>query len=212
MPIFRDFFGEMFPLVPTVLRRTAANILNLQQEVLAKANDAIAEALSQYIETSWPLATASTWLLDEHWGPSVDLKRNGLNDADYRLFIRAKRLLNRSWGAADQALQLFHLLLPTAGLAWNYFPPKAWTVNITGVSMATAAPAILFMTKLPSPGGRGFSVAGDNGIAIVADAEAFNYSSVYGVIGVDYLVTGWFGSVHGAGGGTQAGYAHAAQI
>jgi len=31
----------------------------------------------------------------------------------------------------------------------------------------------------------------------VVDPECFNYSSVYGVIGVDYDVTGFFGSVSG---------------
>lgn len=225
MPIFRRYLEDLAALVPSVLRRmplvvvdeaeqvaTSKNILNLVQVLPLQFLDTLAAAMIEYAEVDWPLQTASTWILDEHWGPYHDLQRNGLSDNDYRIFIRAKRLLNRSWGAADQALAIFRLLLPTAGLAFSPFYPKAWTVNITGVDMATAAPALAFMEKKPSPAGGGFSVCGDNGQAIVSDAECFNYSSVYGVLGVDYLVTGWFGSVYGVGGGVQAGYAHVAAI
>jgi hypothetical protein len=212
MAIFTDYLETMSNYVPVILRRQAANVINLLVNLGYEALDAQGEALTEMMDTSWPLTTASGWVLDEHWGPYHDLQRNGQSDTDYRLYIRAKRLLNRSWGAADQALAIFKLLLPTADLSFTPYYPKAWTIQITGVDMATAAPAVLFMTKKPSPQGGGFSVCGDNGFSIVVDPECFNYSSVYGTLGVEYDVTGWFGSVYGAGGGVQAGYAHVQQI
>lgn len=224
MPIFRSFVESLASKVPTLLRRmpqvviddegetTSKNIINLLVVLSYQFLDASGEALEEFSSTSWPLDTASGWVLDQHWGPYHNLQRNGQSDADYRLYIHAKRLLNRSWGAADQALGIFQLLLPAATLTFTPFYPKAWTITITGVTMAAAAPAILFMTKRPSPLGGGFSVCGDNGIAVITDPECFNYSSVYGVMGVDYQVTGFFGSVYGPGGGVQAGYAHAAGI
>jgi len=208
MPIFRRFVEDLLPFVPSIWRRRADNLLNITISVYDQAMDAVAEALSEYLE-AWPIDTAPGWLLDAHWGPYHNLQRNGLSDADYRIYIHAKRLLNKSWGAADQALELFHLLLPTADLSFTYSPPKAWTINITGVDMATAAPAVLFMTKLPSPDGGGFSAAGDNGTAVVADAVVFSYNSIYDVVPPS---VGWYSSVYGDPGSATAGWAHVAAI
>jgi hypothetical protein len=208
MAIFRKYVEDLWPLVPTVLRRFQKNIINLTHGQMLAAQDVIAEALEDFIDTRWPIPTASTWILDDHWGPYHGLQRNGTTDAGFRLYIRAKRLLNRSWGSADQALQIFRVLLPTADLSFSYFAPKAWVVNITNVDMADAQLAINFMRKNPSPQGGGFSVAGDNGLAVVVDGEAFNYSSIHGAV----TVSGFFGSIHGVGGGVQAGYAHAVGI
>ncbi len=222
MPIFRSFVETLASKVPTLLRRmpqvqideetsTSKNIINLLVVLTYQILDASGEALEEFSSTSWPLDTASGWVLDRHWGPYHDLQRNGLSDADYRLYIHAKRLLNRSWGAADQALGIFRLLLPTSTLSFVPYYPKAWVINITGVDMATAALAVKFMTKRPSPLGGGFSVCGDNGFAVITDKKVFSYSSVYGTPGVDYDVSGWFGSVYGAV-TDAAGYAHAQQI
>ena len=211
MAIFRRFVDDLLPLVPTVLRRQATNILNLAHRVAFEAQDAIAQALQEYVD-AWDIDNAPGWLLDQHWLPYHNLQRNGLSDADCRVFIHAKRLLNKSWGSGDQALEIFQKLLPTATLTFSYAPPKSWVVNITGVDMADTLLALAFMEKKPSPIGGGFSVAGDNGVAVVVDKNAFNYSSVYGVIGVDYVVTGFFSSVYGPSGGLEAGWAHVAKI
>lgn len=220
MPIFRKFVADLAGMVPSVWRKsppvviddegteTSRNILNLATVLTYQFLDALADAIYEQAEVSWPLATASGWVLDEHWGPYHGIQRNGMADGDYRLYIRAKRLLNRSWGSADQALEIFRLLLPAATLTFTPFYPKAWIINITGVDMATAAPAVNFMTKKPSPLGGGFSVCGDNGVAVIVDPESLNFSSIYGVMGVDYDVTGWYGSIYGAGGGAQTGWAH----
>jgi hypothetical protein len=178
---------------------------------MCEVQDAIAEALQDYVD-HWDIDNAPGWLLDQHWGPYHNLQRNGLHDDEFKLFIHAKRLLNKSWGSADQAIGIFQLLLPTADISFTYFPPKAWVINITDVPMGDTALALAFMQKKPSPQGGGFSVCGDNGMAVVVDKNAFNYSSVYGTVNVDYVVTGWYGSVYGPGGGDQAGFAHVAAI
>ena len=226
MSIFTDILDTYIPLVPTILRSMAPVVIDAETGVETSQNawnlaiivggmqplQALTQALAQMDETDYPLPTAAGWVLDQHWGPMHNVQRNGGTDAEFRVFVQAKRLLNASWGAADQALDIFALLLPAAGTIFTPYYPKAWTIQLTGVDMAQAAEVLAFMSKKPSPLGGGFSVCGDNGFAIVTDPECFNYSSVYGVIGVDYVVTGWFGSVYGAGGGVQAGYAHVAQI
>ena len=163
MTIFRRYVEDLWPKVPTVLRRFSKNIINLAVGQMYAAQDVIAEALQSYIETSWPIDTASPWVLDEHWGPYHNIQRNGTTDPVFRRYIHAKRYLNRSWGSGDQALTIFGVLLPTAALTFSYFAPKSWVVNITGVDMAAATLATNFMRKNPSPQGGGFSVAGDNG-------------------------------------------------
>lgn len=212
MAIFRRYLAENWPTLPTIMRRMATNVLNITFQQYNVALDAVAESLVQFLDTSYPLLTASGWMLDEHWGPYVNVNRNGGSDDQYRLFIRAKRLLNREWGAADQALTLFALLIPAATLSITIQYPKSWTINIGGVPIADTLEAIAFMAKKPSPFGGGFSVCGDNGLATAVDAEAFNYGSVYGVMGVDYQVTGWFTSIYGDPGSAVAGYAHVAEI
>ena len=232
MPIFRQFVETFGGFVPSLYRRmrtvvlgdaadgvtTSVNVMNLLAVVYMQAFDAGAEALYEYSEVSWPLDTASGWVLDQHWGPYHNLQRNGLTDVVFRVFLHAKRRLNKSWGSADQALDIMGLLTspPVTGVAatltFTPYYPKSWVINVTGITMAEAAPALAFMEKKPSPQGGGFSVAGDNGMAVVVDPIALNYSSVYGVIGVDYIVTGWYGSFYGPGGGAQAGHAHVAAI
>jgi len=207
MPFFRTFVDDLLPLVPTMLRRFPKNIINLAHRVSFEAMDAIAEALEEYTN-NWDIDNASAWVLDQHWGPYHNVQRNGMSDADFRTVIHAKRLLNKSWGSANQALQIFSVLLPAATLSWTYTPPKAWVVNITGVPIVDTIPALTFMRKNPSPEGGGFSVAGDNGIAIVQDPECLNFSSIHGAV----TITGWYGSIQGPGGGVQAGWAHAAAI
>ena len=207
MGIFRRYVEDLQPLVPTVWRRVADNLYNISFLVMNQGMDAVAQALHEYIE-AWPIDTAPGWVLDTHWGPYHNLQRNGLSDADYRVFIHAKRLLNKSWGAGDQALEIFHLLLPTAFLSFTYAAPKSWTINILGVDMAQAAPAIAFMEKGPSPEGGGFSAAGDNGNAVISDGKVFSFNSVHGVAPPSI---GWYSSVHGAVGDT-AGWAHVAKI
>lgn len=197
MAIFKNFQETISGLIPTILRKFDLNILKLALEESSGAADAVAQSLDEFAKTGWPLPTAETWVLDEHWGPVTGILRNGVDDDLYRRLIRAKRLLNRSWGAADQALVIFRLLLPEAAtLDFTPYYPKNWTINIANVDMVETATAINFMRKLPSPQGGGFSVCGDNGLGVIQDKKALNYGSVYGTEGVDYEVTGWYSSVY----------------
>lgn len=207
MAIFRRYAEELLPLVPTVLRKTATNLFNLTVQVQMEAMDAVAQALEEYIDR-WPIDTAPGWLLDQHWLPYHNLQRNGMTDTEARQIIHAKRMLNKSWGAGDQALTILQTLLPTATFSFQYFPPKAWKINILGVPMADTAMALRFMEKKPSPIGGGFSVAGDNGMAIVQDEPVLAYKSIYGPVKVD----GWYTSVYGAPPSNTAGHAHVAAI
>lgn len=207
MPIFRRYVDVLLPKVPTVLRRMQTNIINLTHRVQFEAMDALASALEQYID-AWPIDTAPGWLLDEHWLPYHNLQRNGLTDAQARQFIHAKRLLNKSWGSGDQALEILQVLLPTATFKFDYFAPKAWKVTITGMKMEDAKQALTFMEKRPSPAGGGFSAAGDNGTAIIMDENVMSFASIYGNV----VRTGWFGSIYGNPGSDTAGYAHVANI
>jgi hypothetical protein len=207
MAIFRKYLEDLWPKVPTLLRKKPDNIINLSVKVYCQAMDAVAEALEEYID-AWPIDTAPTWVLDDHWLPYHGLQRNGLDDTTVRLYIHAKRLLNKSWGAGDQALEILAMLLPGGSFTFSYFPPKAWVINIGGVDLATAAAAVKFMTKKPSPEGGGFSVCGDNGVAVSHDNRTLNYESIHGAV----TVTGWYGSVYGPGGGDQTGHAHAVGI
>lgn len=210
--IFKEYVDRLLPLVPTIWRRKADNILNLALGQYYAGMDAVGQALTEYSDVSWPLTTASGWLLDQHWGPYTDIQRNGASDDLFRKFVRAKRLLNRSWGAADQALRIFRLLLPDAAiLTFTPSYPKYWVINIAGVDMVEAAQAIAFMTKKPSPQGGGFSVCGDNGQAVISDAKVLSFSSVVEPPGINYEITGWFDSVHGAV-TDPAGWAHAVVI
>ena len=56
---------------------------------------------------------------------------------------------------------------------------------------------------------QGFSVAGDNGVAVISDAIVFTFNSIYNVVPPS---VGWYSSVYGASGGAEAGWAHAAMI
>ena len=207
MPIFRRYVEDLLPLVPTVLRRKADNVMNLTHRVKFEMMDAIAQALQEYID-AWPIDTAPGWILDRHWLPYHNLQRNGMTDEQARQVIHAKRLLNRSWGSGDQALEILGVLLPTAALKFNYFAPKSWKVTITGVPLADTVMALNFMEKKPSPQGGGFSVAGDNGTAIVSDTNVLSYKSVYGAVSI----TGWYKSVYGSPGSAVAGHAHVGLI
>lgn len=207
MPIFRRYAEELLPKIPTVLRKMANNVLRLPLVVEMEALDKIAEALQQYVD-AWPIDTAPGWLLDRHWLPYHNLQRNGMTDEQARQFIHAKRLLNKSWGAGDQVLQILKVFLPESSFAFSYFPPKAWTVQITGAQMVEAAQSLAFLRKGPSPAGGGFSVAGDNGMAIVQDKRVLSYKSVHGPV----IVTGWYTSMHGVPPSDVAGHAHVAMI
>ena len=80
MAIFRAYVEDLWPKVPTLLRRFGKNIINLTAQQMFAAQDVIAEALEDFIDRAWPIPTASTWILDQHWLPYHNLQRNGTTD------------------------------------------------------------------------------------------------------------------------------------
>ena len=210
MAIFRSYVDDLLDLVPTILRRRQDNVIRLAHWAGLQVLDLAAKALEEYID-SWPIDTASTWVLDDHWLPYHNLQRNGQDNVTVRRYIHAKRLLNKSWGAADQILEILAILLPGTATSFAYFAPKSWTVTIIGGDEAEVAGALRFLEKKPSPGGGGFSVAGDNGAAVVAFKTVFAYKSIHGVPPVAVTEVGWYGSIHGVV-ATASGFAHVGAI
>lgn len=210
MPIFRSHVDDLLGKIPTLFRRVQRNLFAEWHRILYEIADVRAEALEQFISTSWPLNTASGWVLDQHWGPYHDIERNGMDDDTFRLYVRAKRMLNHSWGAADQGLKILRFLLgPVPTLVFTFWGNKHWTIEIGGVDMADTAQALEFMRKRPSPQGGGFSVAGDNGMAKTWDGEVMAFSSLVGPV----PITGFFSSSTGIpSGGAEAGWAHVVPI
>ena len=209
MPVFSDFTGRYLPLVKTLLRQRSINMVNLWTRILTEGTQAEAEAISEFVDTGYPAQTASAWVLDQHWGPMMAIQRNGLSDAQYRLYVLAKRRLNVAIGNVDGLLILLRELLPGATtIEWTAYYPKSWEVVISGVPLADAGVVLEFLRKRPSPQGGGYSVAGDNGVGIAFDAVVMSFSSIHGAT----TVTGSFSSIHGASGSAEAGWAHAVPI
>lgn len=208
MPVFSNF-ARYYERVPTVLRRKTDNVIRMMIKIWTEGATANGEALSEWVDTSYPLPTASGWVLDEHWGPFYNLQRNGLSDATFRLYCLAKRRLNSATGNVDQLLVILRELLPAAtGIVWTPYYPKNWEVVVSGVPLVDAGAVFQFLRKNPSPTGGGYSVAGDRGLAIAFDAVVMSFSSVHGAA----TVTGSWSSVHGASGSAEAGWAHVVPI
>lgn len=209
MGIFREHVERLLPAIKTLYRRKSDNIIRLWYQMLYELGDTIGEALLEYRD-NFGLATAPGWLLDEHWGPKYDIPdRNGLNDADYRLYIQASILLITSNGRADEILTILRLLLPGATtIDFTPFYPKSWIVTVLGVDIATAELAFKFLSTGPSPEGGGFATAGEVGLGVVADPEVLTYSSLHGVV----TIAGGWSSFYGPSGSTEAGYAHAEEF
>lgn len=208
MPVFSDF-SRYLGAVKTVLRRRKDNAVYTWVQTLTEIAAGNGEALSEFVDTGYPVQTASAWVLDQHWGPLYGLQRNGLSDADFRLYCLDKRKLNRATGNTDGLLTILRGLLPGASsIVWTPYYPKSWEVQINGVPLATAGLVLEFLRKRPSPEGGGYSVCGDNGVGIAFDAVVMSFSSIHGAA----TVTGSFSSIHGASGSAEAGWAHAVPV
>lgn len=208
MPVFEGY-SRYLDAVKTLLRRSETNKVRTWVQWLTEGATAAGQALSEFVDTSYPAQTASGWILDDHWGPLMNLQRNGLSDADFRLYVLAKRRLNRATGNVNGLLVMLRELLPGASaIEWTAFYPKEWTVQISGVPLATAGLVLEFIRKKASPLGGGYSVAGDNGIGIAFDPIVMSFSSTAGAV----VITGSWSSVYGASGSAEAGWAHAVPI
>lgn len=75
---------------------------------LAGAVQAIEDSAFDLLVSS-TLTAASGDLLDQ-WGRIVGERRGGLDDADYRRFIEARILANRSGGTTDRLIRVFSIV------------------------------------------------------------------------------------------------------
>lgn len=115
------------------------------------------EAAVQDLLAAWSVDTAYGALLDRI-GAIVGEPRGGLDDATYRLRIRARVATNRSFGRTDDLLTIARLVLPDA--AWvieaDPEPPAAGYIRVTGAAVddATAGVLIDFLRRAVSAGVR----------------------------------------------------------
>lgn len=62
----------------------------------------------------------------EQWGDLVGERRGGLSDPDYRRFIEARLLMNRTHGDTDTVIQIFGLITaPSVVKHHNHYPATA---------------------------------------------------------------------------------------
>ena len=131
------------------------------------------------------LVATPLFYLGREAGPIYELEREGLKFPDGFKFM------------------YFGSIVVTGALLF-YAGYLLWS----GKTRQDALDALKFMTKGPSPEGGGFSAAGDNGTAVIADKIVFSFNSVYGVAPPSI---GWYSSFHGAVADT-AGWAHVVKI
>lgn len=120
MAFLSDLTARLTQTIQTLYRAVENNVMAALYQSGLELSDDIAEALVEYVETSYPLQTASGWVLDDHWGPKFNVPRNGLSDADYRLYIQAQALLILSAGRPDEILNILRILLPPAATLHSY--------------------------------------------------------------------------------------------
>lgn len=184
MPFLRDLVGLIDQSLRSTYRKTATNAIRAYQTLQSQLAQAISDAYEEYLEEYYPLAVAPAWILNPHWGPKFDVPRNGLSDAEYRLYIQGQALLIESAGERDPILNIILLLLPGASVEFNEFFPKAWTVTITGLPLATILPVVNFLRRNPPVDGarktpaKGYATAGEQGLILAVDPVVLTYDSV----------------------------------
>lgn len=124
-----------------------------------------------------------------------------LREINARYMVRIKRL-EVAADETSQYLRDFEASLVSAG-RWDAQPELP--LNLLAREIVAQAER---WRKGPSPEGGGFSAAGDNGTAVIADKIVFSFNSVYGVAPPSI---GWYSSYHGAVADT-AGWAHVVAI
>ncbi len=67
----------------------------------------------------------------EQWGAIVGEERGGLNDDDYRRFIKARILANLSDGKPDELLTIFAIITAPSQVRYFIHPPAAFRLQAT---------------------------------------------------------------------------------
>jgi hypothetical protein len=134
------------------------------------------------LQTEMNLYTAVGAQLDQ-LGELVGQPREGRNDADYRLWIQAKTVVNRSTSTIDDNLKVLSLITPNSTYDLHEFP-QAYLVYVYGLEVsASAVYAILSLIKAAGIGfGLVYSVLPQETTFSYApgDTEVTNTSLGYG--------------------------------
>lgn len=108
-------------------------------------------------------------------GKVVGQDREGLQDADYLVWLKARVKLNKSTGSINQILAIFSIINPTAALKFVEQFPAAFALQVHGIVVEAAAiqAAILNLARKAgvrsvleystAPTGDGFTFAGGDG-------------------------------------------------
>lgn len=188
-------FSSLLSTVRAVFRRAGNGVYIIHQVVYEGLQ--LVDAMLEEVSTKRGILDCPGFYLDEHFGPLVDVRRESMEDEQYRIAILIRMLALRTAGATNQLLYIARYILgagPT--ITFEAFYPKAWVIKVQGgdpAKFALVAPLLV-----------GLATAGENGIMLQVDALVWAPSSTYGPV-VD---GGWFSSTYGAV-NNPAGMAHA---
>jgi hypothetical protein len=168
--------------------------------------EAFSDRAQEIEDMFWDLLTkrlldVATGVHLDNLGDIVGQNRQGLGDADYRQFIRARIKTNRANGKIEELIQIALLIFgSTERIGLREYYPHALTIEVNGVSVNAWIAFSQFL-----------DVAKDAGVNLhfvfskQSTANALRFSSVSG--GVSLTTAQRPGSVHtiGTGGGKLAG-------
>jgi len=115
-------------------------------------------------------------------GRLVGQKRNGLSDADYLSWIRAKILVNRSAGRPDDVLRVLALTVPNVRTNLEFFP-AAYLIKLAGALTIDPVPLAALLGQVRGVGINGqmlYSLADDTDTFTFADADVEQASTAQG--------------------------------
>lgn len=150
------------------------------------AQDFEAHAFSMYLPRFLENAAGAT--LDVY-GAIVGQERGGMDDASYRLRIRARMALNRSSGTIPDLIRIAQLLVPDNTVLLRESFPAAILMQIAGgaTPLSEDVYQVLYAAKA---GGVSFRLTTQDG----ADAQRFVFSGGVG-LGFGGVATDWVGPV-----------------
>lgn len=191
-------FSSLLSTVRAAFRRAGNGVYVIHQVFYEGMQ--LVDTMNEQIATARDILTCPGYLLDQHWGPLIDVPRNAMSDEQYRQAILIRMLALRTAGTSTQLMYIIRKVVggkPT--IKFSPFYPKAWVITVL-----EADPVLL---QLIAPLLGGLATAGENGVALAVDPIVWAPISVHGPV----QQGGWFSSVHGPV-DKAAGMAHAIQL
>lgn len=191
-------FSSLLSTVRAVFRR-AGNGVYIIHQVMYEGMQLV-DTMNEQIATARDILTCPGYMLDDHWGPFIDVPRNAMSNDQYRQAILIRMLALRTAGTSTQLMYIVRKVVGVGPvIKFSPFYPKAWTITVLG-----ADPALM---QLIAPLLGGLATAGENGVVLAVDDPVWAPISVHGPV----VEGGWFSSVHGLV-VDAAGMAHAIQL